>query len=157
MQLLVLFRLYNAMFIFQFCIYSIADLGFKNFITINCRIISNSLRNNFCYTILIRSSNFFSSSVPEISKYLYSYNEIIRLLIKQFYPPHTELIISYILGSEPSFRVMAVAVAVLEGKDITFILCVSTSQDTVSCKVSVFIHWIYCFQQKIPLPDATAS
>lgn len=52
---------------------------------------------------------------------------------------------------------MAVAVAVLECKDITFILCVSTSQDTVSCKVSVFIHWIYCFQQKIPVPDATTS
>lgn len=52
---------------------------------------------------------------------------------------------------------MAVAVAVIECKDITFILCVSTPQDTFSCKISVFIHWIYCFQQKIPLPDATTS
>ena len=52
---------------------------------------------------------------------------------------------------------MAVAVAVLGPEDITFILCVSTSQDTVSCEVSIFVHWLYCFQQKIPLPDATAS
>lgn len=52
---------------------------------------------------------------------------------------------------------MAVTVAALECKDITFILCVSTSQDTISCKISIFIHWIYCFQQKIPLPDATTS
>lgn len=82
---------------------------------------------------------------------------MIRLPIKRLCSPNIELIISYILGSEPSFRVMAVAVAVRGPKDITFILCVSTSQDTVSCKVSIFLHWIYCFQQKIPLPDATTS
>lgn len=82
---------------------------------------------------------------------------MIRLPIKRLCSPNIELIISYILGSEPSFRVMAVAVAVQGPKDITFILCVSTSQDTVPCKVSIFLHWIYCFQQKIPLPDATTS
>lgn len=65
----------------------------------------------------------FSSSVPESYKYFLSCHEIIRLLIKQFYPPNIELIVSCILGSEPSFRVMAVAVVVLGPKDITFILC----------------------------------
>lgn len=88
-----------------------------------------------------------------INTFIYSH-EIIRLLTKQLYPPNIELII---LGSEPRFRVMAVAVAVPGPEDMTFILCVSTPQDTVSCKVSIFIHWVYCFQQKIPLPNATTS
>jgi len=91
-----------------------------------------------------------------INTFIYSH-EMIRLPIKQLCPPNIELIIDNRLGSEPSFRVMAVAVAVLGPEDMTFILCVSTPQDTVSCKVSIFIHWVYCFQQKIPLPNATTS
>lgn len=36
-------------------------------------------------------------------------------------------------------------------------LIFSTSQDPVSCQVSFFVHWVYCLQQKIPVPDAPAS
>lgn len=43
------------------------------------------------------------------------------------------------------------------GNHIIFISCVSTSQDTLSCQVSFFINWVYCLQQKIPLPNASTS
>lgn len=33
----------------------------------------------------------------------------------------------------------------------------SMSQDFISCQVSFFINWVYCFQQKIPLPNASTS
>lgn len=61
-----------------------------------------------------------------INTFIYSH-EMIRLPIKQLCPPNIELIIDNILGSEPIFRVMAVAVAVLGPEAMTFILCFNIS------------------------------
>lgn len=77
--------------------------------------------------LISRISCFFPPVfLRPINTFVYSH-EIIRLLIKELCPPNIKLVIDNIFGSEPSLRVMAVAVAVLGPEAMTFILCFNIS------------------------------